>query len=252
MGKNKAIIRGMRFIPKVDKALMHLSCGVGGVDLKPSILGLIFFRHVSGKLQSKPWDNLIQQLDDPELIARTYKGFQYIGEQVPDAGRMFEEIDLNNEKLGDKETRTKRLRDAIKAINEIQYEDDYSLANVYQYLLSLFASNPGRQGGEYYTPQSLCKLVAKLSLLHNPNPKLVYDPTCGSGSLLLTLYKEANTEPEVYGQEINRTTCNVSYGNMFLNGVKKHSIQLGDTLQDPKHKHLKFDSIVSNPPFSSR
>lgn len=249
---NKAIPRGMAFIPKVDKAMLQLSGGVGGVDLKPIVLGLIFFKDASKTTKEDPWAEIIKNIDSPHLIDRIIEGFRTISRLIHEASRMFEEINLNNEKLGNKEDRTERIRSVIKLIDEIEQEDEYCLGNVYQYLISLFANSPGRYGGEYYTPSSMCKLISLLTLENNSRPRKIYDPTCGSGSLLMSLYKASGSEPEVYGQELNKTTCNICFGNMYLNGVKKYSIKLGDTLKNPKHLNHKFDAIVCNPPFSSR
>ncbi len=132
-----------------------------------------------------------------------------------------------------------------------------AFGDAYEFLMTMYASNAGKSGGEFFTPQEVSKLLVKLILLNNPNPNKVYDPACGSGSLLLQ-YKACTTQdPRLgyFGQEINITTYNLARMNMFLHdvGYERFDISLGDTLIAPNEAHkdeIPFDAIVSNPPYS--
>ncbi|MGL4568188.1 MAG: type I restriction-modification system subunit M, partial [Fusobacteriaceae bacterium] len=126
------------------------------------------------------------------------------------------------------------------------------LGDAYEYLISQFASSAGKKAGEFYTPQQVSKILAKLVTLGKDRIKSVYDPTCGSGSLLLRVAKETNVS-DFYGQELNQTTYNLAIMNMILHDVKHgdFNIEQGDTLEDDRHEGKKFEAIVANPPFSA-
>lgn len=118
----------------------------------------------------------------------------------------------------------------------------------------MFASGAGKKAGEFYIPQMVSKLLAKLVTLNNPNLKSVYDPTCGSGSLLLRVAKEANNEDlKFYGQEQNSSTYNLARMNMIMHDVHyyRFDIQNDDTLEDPLHIEACFDAVVASLPFSA-
>jgi type I restriction enzyme M protein len=127
------------------------------------------------------------------------------------------------------------------------------LGDAYEYLIGEFASGAGKKAGEFYTPQPVSTLLAKLVTANKQNLKSVYDPTCGSGSLLLRVKREAKQVDKIYGQELNRTTYNLARMNMILHDVHyaDFDIRQEDTLEHPQHKHLKFDAVVANPPFSA-
>ena len=171
---------------------------------------------------------------------------------------LFEDIVLDSNKLGSKEKdRNKKLSDIILHLNDIDFELDNDevdiLGDAYEYLISQFASDAGKKAGEFYTPQEVSKILAKVVTLGKDKIKNVYDPTCGSGSLLLRISKEARVA-NFYGQELNTTTFNLARMNMILHGVKygDFDIKQGDSLENPQHKGMYFDAIVANPPFSAK
>lgn len=180
---------------------------------------------------------------------------------------LFDDIDVNSNKLGPTVIkRNKRLKRLITVIGDMDlgnYQDNSidAFGDTYEYLMGMYASNAGKSGGEFFTPQEISELLTKISLLDN-NGKMktevnkVYDPAVGSGSLLLKFAKilgKDNVRNGFFGQEINITTYNLCRINMFLHdiGYDKFSIEHGDTLTDPKHwDEEPFEAIVSNPPYS--
>jgi type I restriction enzyme M protein len=120
-------------------------------------------------------------------------------------------------------------------------------------MIGEFASGAGKKAGEFYTPQPVSTLLAKLVTANKQNLKNVYDPTCGSGSLLLRVKREAGHVDKIFGQELNRTTYNLARMNMILHDVhySDFDIKQEDTLERPQHRELRFDAIVANPPFSA-
>lgn len=169
---------------------------------------------------------------------------------------LFEDVDLTSSKLGKTvDQKNKLISEVIKHLNEIdfKFEDVNSdiLGDAYEYLIGKFASSAGKKAGEFYTPQQVSKILAKIVTLGKERIKSVYDPTCGSGSLLLRVAKEARVS-DFYGQELNTTTYNLARMNMILHNVKFRDFDLeqGDTLEDPAHLHMKFEAVVANPPYS--
>ena len=128
------------------------------------------------------------------------------------------------------------------------------LGDAYEYLIAQFASGAGKKAGEFYTPQQVSMVLAKLVTTGKNKLKSVYDPTCGSGSLLLRVAKEVKEVSNFYGQEMNRTTYNLARMNMILHGVhyRKFDIKQEDTLEHPQHREMQFEAIVANPPFSAQ
>ncbi len=175
---------------------------------------------------------------------------------------LFDDIDVNNNKLG--ATVTKRneklvkILDGIANINLGKYQDNNidAFGDAYEFLMSMYASNAGKSGGEFYTPQEVSELLTKLAIVGKKSVNKVYDPACGSGSLLLKSEKILGKENVIngfYGQEINITTYNLCRINMFLHdiGYDKFDIACEDTLISPQHwDNEPFDVIVSNPPYS--
>lgn len=183
-------------------------------------------------------------------------------ESENDIKGLFEDVDTTSNRLGgtvaEKNT---RLADILTGISEInfgsfQHNDIDAFGDAYEYLISNYASNAGKSGGEFFTPQTVSKLLARLVMEGKENINKVYDPTCGSGSLLLQMkkqFEEHIIDEGFFGQEINMTNFNLARMNMFLHNVNYNnfSIKRGDTLLNPLHNDEKpFDAIVSNPPYS--
>lgn len=175
---------------------------------------------------------------------------------------LFEDLDTTSSRLGGTVAeKNSRLADILIGINEINFGDFQdndidAFGDAYEFLISKYASNAGKSGGEFFTPQSVSKLLARLVTDGKTKINKVYDPTCGSGSLLLQMKKhfdEHIIEEGFFGQEINMTNFNLARMNMFLHNVNYNdfSIRRGDTLLNPLHNDEKpFDAIVSNPPYS--
>jgi type I restriction-modification system, M subunit len=175
---------------------------------------------------------------------------------------LFEDIDTTSNRLGGTVAeKNKRLTDILTGIAEINFgnfknNDIDTFGDAYEYLISNYASNAGKSGGEFFTPQTVSKLLARLVMNGKTSINKVYDPTCGSGSLLLQMKKQFDEhiiDEGFFGQEINMTNFNLARMNMFLHNVNYNnfSIKRGDTLTTPLHKNEKpFDAIVSNPPYS--
>ena len=175
---------------------------------------------------------------------------------------LFGDFDVQSPKLGNSaDERIKKIVAVLEKVGEMKLkgaENTIDLfGDAYEYLLKMYASNAGKSGGEFFTPQEVSELLARLTTQEQRNVNKIYDPACGSGSLLLKAYRAAretsDADVDVYGQEINLTTYNMCRINMILHGVSydKCKIALGDTLTDPKHwDYEPFDVIVSNPPYS--
>jgi len=128
------------------------------------------------------------------------------------------------------------------------------LGDAYEYLIGQFAAGAGKKAGEFYTPQQVSKILAKIVTHGKSKLKSVYDPTCGSGSLLLRVAKAVDDVANFYGQELNRTTYNLARMNMIMHDVhyRKFDIRQEDTLEHPQHIDERFEAIVANPPFSAK
>lgn len=175
---------------------------------------------------------------------------------------LFDNFDVNSKFLGDTvPKRNELLARLLNTINELpmgDYEDQVidTFGDAYEYLIFMYASNSGKKGGEFYTPQEVSELLTKIVLHGKTEVNKVYDPCCGSGSLLLNFAKilgKDKVRQGFYGQEIVHTTYNLCRMNMFLHNINydKFHIAKGDTLTEPKHwDDEPFDAIVSNPPYS--
>jgi type I restriction enzyme M protein len=171
---------------------------------------------------------------------------------------LFEDLDLSSSKLGKSENQKNELIVKVLAhLDEIDFrlEDTEAdvLGDAYEYLIGQFASGAGKKAGEFYTPQQVSMVLAKLVTSGKDKLKSVYDPTCGSGSLLLRVAKEVKEVSKFYGQESNPTTYNLCRMNMIMHDVhyRKFDIKNEDTLEHPQHIDQKFDAVVANPPFSA-
>ena len=174
---------------------------------------------------------------------------------------LFEDLDVNSNKLGPTVAkRNQKLVKLLEAIGDLPLNHNGNtidlFGDAYEYLMQMYASSAGKSGGEFYTPQEISELLARIAVVGKTEVNKVYDPACGSGSLLLKFTKILGPDKVrlgFFGQEINLTTYNLCRINMFLHDInyEKFSIAHGDTLTDPKHwDDQPFDVIVSNPPYS--
>ena len=206
--------------------------------------------------------------NDPNLnetLSRIFKNIENSAkgaESEDDLKGLFDDLDVNSNKLGPtvikrNETLTKIL-DAIGGLRLGNFADNTidAFGDAYEFLMTMYASNAGKSGGEFFTPQEVSELLARIAVVGRTEVNKVYDPACGSGSLLLKFAKVLGRDKVrqgFFGQEINITTYNLCRINMFLHDVnyEKFDIAHGDTLIDPKHwDDEPFDAIVSNPPYS--
>lgn len=208
--------------------------------------------------------------EDANLNETLEKVFKHIEGSAQGAGSegdlkgLFDDIDVNSNKLGP--TVQKRNQLLVKLMNSIgelplgNYNDNTIdvFGDAYEFLMTMYAANAGKSGGEFFTPQEVSELLAKITLVGKTEVNKVYDPACGSGSLLLKFAKilgKENVRNGFFGQEINITTYNLCRINMFLHNINYESFSIahGDTLTDPKHwDDEPFEAIVTNPPYSIR
>ncbi len=191
-------------------------------------------------------------------IENSAKGF----ESEDDLKGLFDDLDVNSNKLGGTvEKRNQRLVKLLEAIGDLRlgdYGDNTidAFGDAYEFLMTMYASNAGKSGGEFFTPQEVSELLAEITTVGKKEVNKVYDPCCGSGSLLLKFAKvlgKENVRIGFFGQEINLTTYNLCRINMFLHDIDYDNFDIahGDTLTDPKHwDDEPFEAIVSNPPYS--
>jgi type I restriction enzyme M protein len=180
-------------------------------------------------------------------------------ESEEDFDNLFEDMDLNSTKLGKTpESRNAIIAKVLTHLDKIDFKLSDTEADIlgdsYEYLIGQFASGAGKKAGEFYTPQQVSMILAKIVTTGKHKLKSVYDPTCGSGSLLLRVAREVKDVSNFYGQEMNRTTYNLARMNMILHGVhyRKFDIKQEDTLERPQHIDSQFEAIVANPPFSAQ
>ena len=203
-------------------------------------------------------DNLNVKLD---TIFKEIEASAVGSKSEEDFKGLFRDVDLTSDRLGESVAEKNiKLTNILIGINELNFgnfEDNHidAFGDAYEFLISKYASNAGKSGGEFFTPQTVSKLLARIVVDEKDKINKVYDPTCGSGSLLLQMQKFDGIEIEdgYFGQEINMTNYNLARMNMFLHNVNYNdfSIKRGDTLLNPQHGDEKpFDAIVSNPPYS--
>jgi len=233
-----------------------------GYFLKPSEL----FESIAnkGKRLVADEDNEYDQVTDNFIIPDLQRILNNIEQSTmgtdseDDFIRLFEDLDLNSSKLGKTPKKQNEIiAKIIGALDKIDFklEDIESdvLGDAYEYLIGEFAAGAGKKAGEFYTPQQVSSILAKIVTTRKKRLKSVYDPTCGSGSLLLRVAKEVEDVGYFYGQELNRTTYNLARMNMILHNVhfSKFDIKQDDTLEHPQHLDLRAEAIVANPPFSA-
>ena len=200
-----------------------------------------------------------------ETLERVFKNIEASAlgtDSEDDIKGLFDDLDVNSNKLGStvakRNQKLVRLLDAIGDLPLGRWEDNSIdlFGDAYEYLMQMYAANAGKSGGEYYTPQEVSELLARITVVGKKQVNKVYDPAVGSGSLLLKFDKvlgKNNVRQGFYGQEINLTTYNLARINMFLHDVNYADFNLahGDTLLDPAHwDDEPFEAIVSNPPYS--
>ena len=221
------------------------------------ILPSELFRNVRNRARSD--EHLNETL---ERIFRHIEGSAVGADSEQDLKGLFDDLDVNSPKLGP--TVAKRNEKLVKLLDAIgdlplgTFADNTIdlFGDAYEYLMQMYASSAGKSGGEFYTPQEVSELLARITVQGKTEVNKVYDPACGSGSLLLKFAKvlgKDNVRQGFYGQEINLTTYNLCRINMFLHDInyEKFDIVHGDTLTDPGHEDDEpFEAIVSNPPYS--
>ena len=196
-----------------------------------------------------------------EKIFRNIENSAIGTESETDFKGLFDDLDVNSKKLGGTvKERNEKLVKLINGVASMNLKDSDNtidlFGDAYEYLMGMYASNAGKSGGEFFTPQEVSELLTKITLVDKTEVNKVYDPACGSGSLLLKFAKilgKDKVRNGFFGQEINITTYNLCRINMFLHdiGYEKFDIAHGDTLKAPAHwDDEPFEAIVSNPPYS--
>ena len=224
-----------------------------GYFLQPAEL----FSAIAAKGNADIEDESNYILEDLQAVLNHIEESTTNTESEEDFNALFEDLDLNSTKIG----RTVGARNAVivqilNHLNKIDFKLDEIesdvLGDAYEYLIAKFAAGAGKSAGEFYTPQQVSKILAKLVTTDKTKLRSVYDPTCGSGSLLLRVAREADVS-EFYGQELNRTTYNLARMNMILHDkhYREFDIKQEDTLENPQHLDKRFEAIVANPPFSA-
>jgi type I restriction enzyme M protein len=225
-----------------------------GYFLKPSEL----FKQVAkrGNGNSKSESTFI--IEDVQKILINIQNSTMGTNSEEDFDHLFEDMDLNSTKLGKTaEQRNEVIAKVLAHLDKIDFQLEQSeidvLGDAYEYLIGQFASGAGKKAGEFYTPQQASKILARIVTLGKTRIKSAYDPTVGSGSLILRLGKVCDVL-KFYGQERNRTTYNLCRMNMILHGVHftRFDIKLEDTLEHPQHDKLDAEAVVANPPFSAQ
>ena len=221
-------------------------------------------------LPSQLFANVCKNCENDEnlnmTLSNTFKAIEAsaIGtESEDDMKGLFSDFNVDSSQLGgDVKTRNKLIAKVLLKVRDMDLGESFqenkidAFGDAYEFLMTMYASNAGKSGGEFFTPQEVSELLARLTAADGHEIRSVYDPACGSGSLLLKFSKtigKENPALKYYGQEINPTTYNLCRINMFLHNINydNFDIQLGDTLTNPLHRELEpFDAIVSNPPYS--
>lgn len=256
---NETSAKGQDYIAALEAAALDEL----GYFLKPSELFSAIAKKGSNQLDTEnegASHNFI--LGDLTRILKNIEQSTLGTDSADDFVNLFEDLDLTSSKLGKSEKEKNDLvAKVLSHLNNIDFNlsdtNGDVLGDAYEYLIGEFASGAGKKAGEFYTPQTVSTLLAKLVTDENRLIRSIYDGACGSGSLLLRVKKiyDPNNDKKVkiYGQELNRTTYNLCRMNMIMHDVHyaDFDIKQEDTLERPQHLHLKFDAIVANPPFSA-
>ncbi len=249
---NESTEEGQEYLEAIkEEALASL-----GYFLKPTELFKELARKGNSNSKEEGASNFI--LDELTQVLKHIEQSTMGTESEDDFNKLFEDLDLTSTKLGRTEAaKNDLIAKVLGHLDKIDFKLEDTEADVlgdaYEYLIGQFASGAGKKAGEFYTPQEVSKVLAKLVTTGKTKLKSVYDPTCGSGSLLLRVAKEVEEVSNFYGQELNRTTYNLARMNMILHDVhfQKFDIRQEDTLEHPQHLEHRFEAIVANPPFSA-
>ncbi len=221
-----------------------------GYFLRPDEL----FHHVALQGSTNP-DDLIEIL---ERILNSIEHSTMGADSEEDFEKLFSELDLNRNQLGRTVAeRGKLIAKVLIHLDKIDFRLEDSkvdiLGDAYEYLISQFAAGAGKKAGEFYTPQEISEILAKIVTTGKKKLKNIYDPACGSGSLLLRIGRHVEVG-HYYGQELNNTTYNLARMNMILHDVRfdRFNIKQEDTLERPQHAEFRFEAVVANPPFSAQ
>jgi type I restriction enzyme M protein len=225
-----------------------------GFFLKPTELFSYIIKRGNGEIKDQ--NSFI--LEELKNVLNTIEQTSMGTDSEDDFKGLFDDVDLTSTKLGSSENQKNDVVvEVLKLLSGIDFklEDSKSdlLGDAYEYLIGEFAAGAGKKGGEFYTPAQVSRLLAKIVSQKKKKVRSVYDPTCGSGSLLLRIGDFIEVS-EYFGQELNPTTYNLARMNMILHGVRfdRFNIRQGDTLTEDMHSDVEADIIVANPPFSAK
>jgi len=246
---NASTDEGQQYITALKKSIVsHL-----GYFLAPSDL----FSKVAERGNSGAGDNFI--LSDLGRIFQSIEQSTLGTESEDDFNNLFQDVDLTSAKLGRSENDKNELISKVLAhldVIDFLLEDMEAdvLGDAYEYLIGQFASGAGKKAGEFYTPQEVSTILSRIVTMGKSKLRNVYDPACGSGSLLLRVAREVDSVGDFYGQELNNTTYNLCRMNMIMHGVhyRNFDIKQEDTLERPQHIEQQFEAVVANPPFSAK
>lgn len=226
-----------------------------GYFLKPTEL----FSYIAKKGNSAlTGENSNFILDELDRVLSNIQNSTAGTDSEDDFDDLFSSIDLTSQNLGKTPAQKNELISKVLAhLNAIDFELQNTeidvLGDAYEYLIKQFADSAGQKAGEFYTPQEVSKVLAKIVTTGKKKLRSVYDPTCWSGSLLLRVGKEVEIA-DFYGQEMNHTTYNLARMNLIMHNIQYHNFDIknGDTLEEPHHLSMKFEAIVANPPFGMK
>lgn len=219
-----------------------------GYFVEPEILFSTLIEEIKqGRFILEKLGRAFKHIEDSTLGTPSEEDFQHL----------FDDVDLTSAKLGKSaDDKNKLISNLLLSLDEIDFRLHDSeidiLGDAYEYMIGEFAAGAGQKAGEFYTPQQVSRILAEIVTTDRERLRNVYDPTCGSGSLLLQVAKTGGAE-FIYGQEKNPTTFNLARMNMLLHNRRydRFDIRSGDTLEDDQFTDTEFDAIVANPPFSA-
>ena len=249
-----------------DRATLHkqvwqmaedMRGSVSSWDFKQYVSAILFYRFVSDRLLPNELKFERVREINTDLAYTLHRVFKIIEQSLP---KLFDDVDLASGMLGNSESKRrdklKALMDAVDNLIDMKDSSIDVMGDVYEYILMMYSKNGGQKSGEFFTPQGLSILLSRLVSASGRQPDRIYDPTCGSGSLLMAFAKHAgDRDIKMHGQEINLTTYNMCRMNMFLRHLANPQLDFeiahGDTLTEPHDwSDVRFDAIVGNPPYS--